>query len=733
MLFYVVAFGVLAHILFWGAGLALLTMPRPWRAYWPILAAPAGCALQSLVVWAGAYADLPGTGSYAWVSEAIPCALLAAGWLRRGRFAVRDVRRFAGLGLLCAGVVQFLVTPLAQASKGLTTASLGSCDAADYAAGARVLMEFAHRDRTGFLGLTEVVRVLSVDNFFDFWLRLNHFTPSALIAFNGTIFHCAPHELTGLMAVILLAASVPVVFWVARALLGYRAGVSLAIAAIYGLSPITWYAVYNVAIGQLIAAPGIALITWAGVARWRGAAVPRRRWAFFGVLTIGYALILGSYNFIVIFCLVPAVAYAASGAIRTGRWRQFGGWLAEVLLPLVLTGLVFWARVAGLAERFHQFAAYDFGWPIPVLLPEGWLGWIRSTGLAPVAEPYRLILVFLVVGLLAIALRRGARRGRPEPFIAICLLVPVLLGYAYLSWRGYRLRTNASYDAYKLLAVFYPGILAAACYWVTLAGQWRGWRRVLLRVFAFGLALGLVHSVNEFRRAMRVPPLIVDRDLIQVGRIEAMAQVDSLNMRLGYPDDMWSRLWANEFLLHKPQYFLTYTYEGRFNAPLRGGWDLDGGLIAVQLPPGDSVRINSAYSLVRINSPDYFRAEMGPGWYPMERLPQSATHWQWTAGVAALELTNPPSRALRVGSAFDISSPDDRELQLWVAGRLVGRVAVNAQRGVRTLPEFVLPPGTTTVELRSNGAPSAIYGDVRPLNFCVFGLQLTAQPQPDTL
>ena len=34
----------------------------------------------------------------------------------------------------------------------------------DYAAGARVLMEFARSDRDGFIGLSEVVRVMSVDN-----------------------------------------------------------------------------------------------------------------------------------------------------------------------------------------------------------------------------------------------------------------------------------------------------------------------------------------------------------------------------------------------------------------------------------------------------------------------------------------------------------------------------------------------------------------------------------------
>ena len=98
-----------------------------------------------------------------------------------------------------AATLALLVFPLSRASRDLTTNSLGSCDAADYAAGARVLQEFAHGDRGGFLGLTEVVKVASVDNFYDFWLRLNHFTPSALIALNDAVFGLEPYQVTGLL------------------------------------------------------------------------------------------------------------------------------------------------------------------------------------------------------------------------------------------------------------------------------------------------------------------------------------------------------------------------------------------------------------------------------------------------------------------------------------------------------------------------------------------------------
>ena len=241
MIFFVVTFAALLHVLFWGAGMAVWAMPRPWRRFWPVLALPAGFALQSLVVWIGAYANLHGTNSYAWLSEVVPVAMLGVALVRRGAgHVLTDVSRFGVLAAVVAGCLALIVLPMAITSRGLTTISLGSCDAADYAGGARVLMEFAHGDRGGFLGLTDVVRVASVDDFFDYWLRLNYFTPAAVIALNGSILNCAPHELTGLMTAVLLAASIPVAFWIARAVVGDTSGARLASATLEGLSPLGW-------------------------------------------------------------------------------------------------------------------------------------------------------------------------------------------------------------------------------------------------------------------------------------------------------------------------------------------------------------------------------------------------------------------------------------------------------------------------------------------------------------
>jgi hypothetical protein len=730
MFLFFVAFGLFVHLVFWGAGLACLAMPRRWRAFWPVMAAPAGMALQSLTVWAGAYANLRGTDRYAWQSEAIPVVLLGLVLARRGvARMVAEGARFWAVGLLATVALGALVVPFQLSGRGLTTASLGSCDAADYAAGARVFKEFARFDRGGFLGLKEVTALMSADNFYDFWLRLNHFTPSALIALNGSVFDCAPFQLTSLLTAVLLAATVPVSFWMARGVMRYRTGPSLLVASFYGFNPLTWYAVYHVAMGQMVAALGIGLLTWAGVALWRGRFAGGASWTFTGILAIGYALVLGGYNFIVVVGLVPAAAFAGGLAIWEGEGPRFGRWALRMLVPLVLTGAIFWERVSGLVERFQLFRQNDFGWRIPLLGPEGWLGMVNGWALMRIPGPLHTVLAWAVLALVTGALIRGARAVRRDVFVALSLAVPVLLGYGYLNLRGIQDGTNASYDAYKILAVFYPGLLAALCYWVTLAGSRHRWQRILPWVAGVAIAGLCLRATFRFGERMSNPPLVVTKELIQVQKLETMPGVASLNMLV---PDAWSRLWANCFLLHRPQYFLEHTYEGRRNTALRGSWDLDGGLVYVSLPDGESRRLNAHYSIGKTTSPYFLRARLEEGWHEQERVPHAATRWRWSMGDASLRLDNPHPRALRVVVRFDARSLVERDLQFWVNGRCIRTAHLNtALRTVRT-PELLLPPGETVVRLRSDRPPTRLSeGDTRSLGFAAYDVEIEVRPEAE--
>lgn len=734
MVFFTAGFGLLFHFLFWGAGLALLITPRHWRMGWPALCAPAGFALQSAIVWFGALTPMAGTRVYAVGTLIIPGALLAFGLGKavrsQRRNLWRELKAWQGVGLMAAGALNVLLIPFAVASKVLTSSSLGSCDAADYAAGARVLLEFAHTDRTGFMGLTEVVQLHSVTNFFDHWLRLNHFTPSALIALNAAVFSFQPYEIVSVTTAVFVALSLPTVFWLARATFHYGPVASAWLTAVYGLSPLLWYAVYHVAMSQILAALAIALLTGSAIALWQEGASWRRGRAWLGLFFIAYWLLFGAYNFILIVCLVPALAYVGALALATRDWARLGRWSALLLAPLLLVGLVFTQRALGLLERFLLFQQYDFGWKIPALTPEGWLGMVGSVSLSGLPVWSRMLLGGIALSLLVIALVRTSRRFPRKVWLVFSTTVPILLGYLFLQIRGAVQGTNASYDAYKLFCVFYPGILAGLGYWVILTRSSARIVRGAAIFFAF-IVLGFNgYAAHRFVRRMQSPPFLVDRSLVQLQRIESMPQVTSLNMLIG---DFWSRLWANSFLLKKAQYFSTYTYEGRRNTELKGEWDLLGGVITLKTPEiHDGSRLKAPYSLVNTQSRYFVRVKAGDGWYDPERIARADTYWRWTKGDATIVVENPQAQPLQATLRCALRSLIQRDLQFWANGKQIRSVTIGTKLRTVHLSSIVLPPGTSLIELKSSQSPvSPGPNDARPLGFAAYGIDIEIQPQDD--
>jgi len=196
--------------------------------------------------------------------------------------------------------------------------------------------------------------------------------------------------------------------------------------------------------------------------------------------------------------------------------------------------------------------------------------------------------------------------------------------------------------------------------------------------------------------------------------------------------DMWSRLWANSFLLRRPQYFAVHTYEGRRNTPLRGEWDLDDGLIHVGLPNGGSLRLNNDFSMERRSSPYYMQARLGDGWYARERLAHSAKLWNWTSGDATLQLENPQRRPLRIVCRFAVRSLVARDLQLWVGNRRLRTVAITTDLESVRVPEITIDPGLTLLRLHSSLPPTQLpAGDIRPLGFAAYGIDIEVLPDSE--
>jgi hypothetical protein len=394
-----------------------------------------------------------------------------------------------------------------------------------------------------------------------------------------------------------------------------------------------------------------------------------------------------------------------------------------MLMPLAICGAVFWTRVAGLAERFLLFREFDFGWRVPVLGPEGWLGLVGDDQLNPLQGIIRPIFLLIFATALIAAMVNAARRRRRAAYVAVCLALPALIGYGYLNLRGIQLGTNASYDAYKILAVFYPGLLpAVACWaaWGLKAGN--PMRGLVLGAMAVVLA-GNLRSAWLFGARFERPPLGVSRELIQLRQLELQSDVPSINVLIA---DGWSRLWANGHLLRIPHYFETHTYEGRLNTPLRGVWDLVGGVTNIALPAGGSRRLSPHYSLVDTRSPYFLRVRFGGGWHGLEQSFGLSEQWRWTQKDAHLLIQNLQARPLTADLRLKVRSLAVRDLQLWLNGNhwATARVGM-AQQDVQ-IPNLVLPPGESKLEFRSDAGAAPAAGDSRELGsaFYVIGFDL---------
>jgi hypothetical protein len=251
---------------------------------------------------------------------------------------------------------------------------------------------------------------------------------------------------------------------------------------------------------------------------------------------------------------------------------------------------------------------------------------------------------------------------------------------------------------------------------------------------AGGVLLGNVVGTGMIAWRMAAAPLMVDGGWREVRTIEAMGDVASVNVLL---PDMWSRLWANAFLLKKPQYFLTDTYEGRWHTALKGEWDLEGGMIAVKPSEGARKPVGKGKALVDTRGVDFARVTVGDGWYEEESEAKSGTRWRWTKGEATLRIENPHAWPLRVVCTLDGWSLGAREVTLAVAGekREAGGPAgegrsrhLGGQRGQTVFPEIVVPPGGATVALTSAQPwPGAVGGETRTLGLCVFGLEFAVR------
>ena len=731
MPYYFIAAGLILHIYFWGMGATGLVLPARWRRWWWAFAPGLGLALQSAVVWIGARTPLSGTARYAWWSELLPLILLWVGGRRLGLATLRSLARnfWRPPAVLLVGIMAiaawFLLSPMAAAGRGVTSSSLGSCDHADYAAGARVLLEFSKDDRIGMLGLSEVTRIGSAEYFFDFWLRLNHFTPSALIAHQSAIFGLEPYRLISVTAVVLLLLNIPLVFFLARVAAGVRVGVALFIAALYAISPLSAYAVHQGGLGQLLAAQGIALLVVITALLFREARRERPLWSWGLMLCAAFWLLAGSYNFILIVCLAQVVPWVLGRALVKRQIQSIKPVALVMSVALLLCIALFWPRFSGIVERFQLFAEYDYGWRVPLLAWDGWLGLVSDVYLEPLGSFWQpLLMLGLGAGWLG-WLWRAWRQQRLRAVAAAALVLPVILGWTVLAWASLT-RTNASYDAFKLISVFYPGLLAGLGAGLVLS-QKNLKSAISTGVMIIVISFNLIRA-NEYRQVMARPPLRVNKHIVELGKLEARAEVGSINLKISH---YWARLWADAFLLRTPHYFAESTYEGRNVTPLRGEWDLKYSLLQVFPSSGADYReLGRNFQLVRPLAISALRAEFGLGWYAFENF--VTDQWRWTRGTGQIILTNTQAVPVRARMRLMVQGLHGEDaLEVSCNAQLLQAARISSEASWMEPVYLTLPPGASILTLspaKNNRQQAGV--DPRKLGIGLHRLELHLLPQP---
>ncbi|HYC70201.1 MAG TPA: hypothetical protein VEB66_03280 [Opitutaceae bacterium] len=724
MLYYLLAAGIVLHAFFWGAGLAWLAVPRPWRRWWWACAPALGLALQSAVVWAGAHLGLEGARAYAWPSEALPVALLATAVARAAAGSpwrrLRDLRGAAGalLVLLIAGWL--LLSPMAAASRGLTSSSLGSVDQADHAAGARVLQEFARDARVGFLDQPEVTEVLGVKSFYDHRLKLASFLPAAVIAHDGVLFGVEPRRMIGITAAALVLAQLPLFIVLGRALAGLRGVILLGGTAVLGCSPLAAYAVHHGALAPLAAASGIGLVTLALFGLGRAAFAGRNPWTWLPLLLAALWIVAASDAALLPWSVAPGGLALLLESLFRRRLSALGRALVVVGVAAELLAVFGWDRLDGLILRWGAGGAIAGGWTMPLLTPEAWLGFVTDIGLTPGSRGMRTALLLAlgtgwIMGLLAAADDRPSGRA----LAGFSLVGGALAGWGALAADADE-APRAAFDAWRFATAFLPAIVAGGLVGCAAWSRGATGRRFAVAVVALLVAANLV-AADRFRRRMANPPLRVDRTVVELGALEADARVGSLNLQI---EDPWARLWANTFLLRKPQYFPVHQYEARRATPLRGEWDLSDSQLWVR-PAGkdDFIAVNRRFHAVRVAAPDRLEAGFtASGWYQEERGGDRI--WRWSDGSGAIDLHNPRPRPQRAALRLLIRAAQPCTVRIALDGRELAVRALGSETEAVEIPEIVVPPGRTRLALTADRPPVSPPGDGRRLALALYEFEL---------
>lgn len=611
----------------WGVSIGVWLLPQGWRRHLWAISISIGLSLQVTLAWIVVFAG--GTvGEIAKLSHLLPIICLAIAltirrrrWLLWATLSSRETRVMFSLVVLatcCSLLPTGVFSPLAH--NGLSTISIGSHDAPDYALGGRLLLEKGKHLTNGFWAQDEVHQFGEALNIWTFWTRLNHFGPAAILAFTAGTFDLPMWKLGTVLSAAIGAAGAGLCFTVARAVFRTPLRSALLIGTLYSISPLWMYAVYHVAIGQLMGTLALsALLLLASAIPNAKRRMIGIRHCIIGAILVG--LLVGSYPIMIVYAAAGCIGMAVirSLQLRSPRYAlRTTLWLGIACLA---TAAVFPTRFYALITTVIYFGGGLFGWAMPPMHLSSMLGMTRGSEMNPLPPAFSMMFGTIVVLYLVFGLFQGWRKGRMG-FATALVIVAIVLGSRTILTALDPADSNwASYKVYKAVAVFLPTFLPSVFIGLSYQGL-IGRRFTTACVLAVMVVIPAVslrtlwHPVA--RASMRTGP-----ELEELSRAESDPEITGVNI---VATRLWDRIWSSTLLAEKKQYFSESTYTARGIVELRGDWVLEDAFCGIYSE--NTKHVGTTLILRPTGAPPKALLSFGEGWWSDE-----GTHrWSGSAG-----------------------------------------------------------------------------------------------------
>lgn len=576
-----------------------------------------------------------GTDSYAWLIL-LPPVVFLAGALYRNRVRFREAAGMTDIKGLIAPLAVAISTfillsvPMFRYGDGLTTVCPGNHDIIDSGIKSRFLQEFSLSDTQGFVG------AINKDgySYLKHDILTNRFGTPFAAAFLSSIFSLEAYQFQTLITTLMFFFGMLLFYILVREVFKFDGFPSLLTTALYGLSPVIYYLTYQgfqPQIAGMALATGFFLIQFHAVENSSkfsdfAAYIPLLAFINWGI-NISYAHMLP-------IIYAPVAAYVVIRAVYDRSFiraaRLISRWTGIQALALMLTSALSLFRMKTLIGNLIAHAGTESGWDMPYFFPDFIMGFnyvdtlpeLSVLGYLPFFKPLFSFGKYLssstemyihyavsapIVIALGIGLVRVFRKDRRVFLISIACLATVIGGYNFIYFVT---ELSAKYKSFKLASFFLP--LVFPVFLLALRDFRLRAKRFISVSFVLALIVANLISAVVFL-GHSFEGRYVGQELADIKKIEAMPQVDSVNI-LGF--DWWQAMWKGVFLMKKVQYYQNCFYSmSCTDGIIDGKWDLwnmkeDG------IPPegcrGDIMPVNSTYVLMssRRLAGDAMRSEL---------------------------------------------------------------------------------------------------------------------------